>query len=81
MAFQIRAATSQEMVKENKNYNYIISFVAGYACRLLTPEMKLLICGEESLDVRNSTYQKKNKFEIQVVQERTVLVQGKSKGK
>ena len=32
-------------------YLQFFSFFSGYACRLLTPEMKLLICGEETLDV------------------------------
>ena len=47
------------------NNTFIFLFVAGYACRLLTPEMKLLICSEESLDVSNSRCQekKRNKFE------------------
>ena len=54
------------------NNNFIIAFLAGYACRLLTPEMKLLICGEESLDVSNSRCQlkKQNKFESELCRER-----------
>ena len=56
----------ESFTSNNIVYCFIIAFVAGYACRLLTPEMKLLICSEESLDVSNSRCQEKlkqNKFD------------------